>query len=190
MKTINQIYQNELIIKNSRFICYLIPLPDPSIKELLNGIKEEHPKATHYCYAYIYDEEAHSSDDGEPSNTAGLPMLNVLQKEDFNHVLVVVVRYFGGIKLGAGGLVRAYTKSVTETLKNIDIIELELGYQIQIDFPYEEEKNINYLFKDSFIIKKEYASNITYLVDVNENTLSKLDKYSYKIIAEKYIKKI
>ena len=189
MKTIKDNYENEIIIKNSRFICYLIKINSADIDEILNKIKSIHPKATHHCYGYIYDDIKKSSDDGEPGGTAGLPILNVLEKENLNHILAIVVRYFGGIKLGAGGLVRAYTKSVTETLKISEYIELVKGLKISLKFNYNEEKNINYILKDSYISKKEYQDDIYYECNIEENKLNDLTKYNPKIIEEIYIEK-
>ena len=190
MKTITSTFTNEIEIKNSRFICYLIPLEDTNIDSYLDEIKTTHPKATHYCYAYVFDQEKRTSDDNEPSGTAGQPILNVLEKEELNHILAVVVRYFGGIKLGAGGLVRAYTKSVTETLKYTNTIELVEGYKIQINFTYEEENNISYLLQSSKIITKEYLEIITYICLVDKNILDKLERYKPKILEECYIEKL
>lgn len=189
MKTIKDNYENEITIKNSRFICYLIKINSADIDEILNKIKSIHPKATHHCYGYIYDDIKKSSDDGEPGGTAGLPILNVLEKENLNHILAIVVRYFGGIKLGAGGLVRAYTKSVTETLKISEYIELVKGLKISLKFNYNEEKNINYILKDSYISKKEYQDDIYYECNIEENKLNDLTKYNPKIIEEIYIEK-
>lgn len=107
-------------IKKSKFIgtFYQITTLD-EIAQILDNLKKEHKKATHICYAYRlsnpFSEKA--CDDGEPSGTAGKPILNVLQKQNRQNCLLVVVRYFGGIKLGAGGLVRAYSKTASETLK-------------------------------------------------------------------------
>ena len=130
MKTIKDNIKNELVIKNSKFITLLLKIDSSNIKNILEEIKKEYPKATHYCYAYIYNEIKHSSDDNEPTGTAGLPMLNVLEHENLNKILCIVIRYFGGIKLGAGGLIRAYTKSVTEVLKEANFLDLEKGYKI------------------------------------------------------------
>ena len=110
----------ELEIKKSKFIGYLFEIKNvEEIKEKIDALKREHKKATHICYAYRlaspFSEKA--VDDGEPSGTAGKPILNVLQKQEKQNVLLVVVRYFGGIKLGAGGLLRAYSKCASETLK-------------------------------------------------------------------------
>ena len=189
MKTIKENIDNEIVIKNSRFICYMIKITSDDINSIINEIKEKHPKATHYCYAFIYDDIKRSSDDNEPSGTAGQPILNVLEKEELNHVLAVVVRYFGGIKLGAGGLIRAYTKSVTETLKISEFVELIKGYKIRLRFNYTEGKNINNILKDSRITTKEYHDDIHYECYIDERLLKYLDKYTPQILEEGYIEK-
>ena len=110
----------ELEINKSRFIAYKLELTSLDIvKPFLEKLKKEHKKARHVCYAYVYNKEVVSekcSDDGEPGGTAGYPILNVIKKKNLTNVLVAVVRYFGGIKLGAGGLTRAYTKSAAGVL--------------------------------------------------------------------------
>ncbi len=189
MKTIKKNITNELIIKNSRFITYLYRINNSDISEYLNNIKTKHPKATHYCYAYIYNDYKKASDDNEPTNTAGSPMLNVLEKENLNCILAITVRYFGGIKLGAGGLIRAYSKSITEALKESEYEELEEGYRLRLDFNYNQEKQVNYLLNNSVILSKDFNNEITYIVLVNEQTLNKLSGYNYKIINTELIKK-
>ncbi|MBQ3494435.1 MAG: YigZ family protein [Clostridia bacterium] len=107
-----------LEIKKSKFYGFLYEISNQEqVSEILQQLKKQHKKATHICYAYkIYDgaEIVKFSDDGEPSGTAGRPILGVIEKKGKTNVMVVVVRYFGGIKLGAGGLVRAYTKTASE----------------------------------------------------------------------------
>lgn len=110
----------EYVEKKSRFFGYLLPCE--KVEEVENALKilwKEHKKATHICYAYSFSQpfEEKCCDDGEPKGTAGQPILSVIKKKKLQNVAVVVVRYFGGIKLGAGGLVRAYTKSASEALK-------------------------------------------------------------------------
>lgn len=106
---------NEIVINKSRFIAYkydLVSLDD--VKQILSNLKLEHKKANHITYAYVYNKEVISekcSDDKEPNGTAGYPILNVIKKKNLTNTLIAVVRYFGGIKLGAGGLTRAYTKA-------------------------------------------------------------------------------
>ena len=110
----------ELIINKSRFIAYKLELTSLDIvKPFLEKLKKEHKKANHVCYAYVYNKETVNekcSDDGEPNGTAGYPILNVIKKKNLTNVLVAVVRYFGGIKVGAGGLTRAYTKACAGVL--------------------------------------------------------------------------
>jgi len=188
MKTIKENIINEIIIKNSRFITLFIKLKDNDITHHLEKVREEYPKATHYCYAYIYNNEKGCSDDGEPSKTAGSPMLNVLEKENLNNILVVTVRYFGGIKLGAGGLVRAYTKSVTEALKKAVFQELIEAYKVRITFDYKEEKQIHYLVGDH-ILEKDYQETPTYIVLIEKDKIDTLYHYSYEILENLYIEK-
>ena len=190
MKTIKNNIQNEIIIKNSKFICYLYKIKDINeANSLLNNIKEEHKDATHHCYAYILDNIQKSSDDGEPGGTAGIPILKVLEKNNLSNILAIVVRYFGGIKLGAGGLVRAYTKSVTNTLSEDNIISLIKGYNLDIEFNYDKVKEIDYLLKNITINKKEYNTSIKYNIDIPSNFLEiiKLNNLNYNIIKDIYI---
>jgi len=103
-----------LVVKNSKFITLIYQVrTKEEVNFYLEEVRVKYPNATHYCYAYIIDLDKKESDDGEPSGTAGIPILQVLEKNELNQVLCIVVRYFGKIKLGAGGLVRAYTKAVT-----------------------------------------------------------------------------
>ncbi len=112
----------ELVIKKSKFIAYKYEINSlQEVKEILQNLKKEHKKANHICFAYLYNKELVSekcSDDGEPNRTAGYPILQVMKKKNLTNTLVAVVRYFGGIKLGAGGLTRAYTNVTSEVLKN------------------------------------------------------------------------
>ncbi|MBR2677965.1 MAG: YigZ family protein [Bacilli bacterium] len=189
MKTIKENIINEIIIKNSRFIALVYKLNSNDISSILEEIKESYPKATHYCYGYIYNEYKKSSDDGEPTGTAGAPILNVLEKEKLNNILIVVVRYFGGIKLGAGGLIRAYTKAVTEALKLANYTELIKGYKVSINFNYNDEKQINYLLTNYDIIDKKYDEQITYTTLIDDSIIDKLHNYNYQVLEELYIEK-
>ena len=167
---------NTIIIKNSRFICLLYQVNNiEEINKYLDEAKKTYKDATHYCYAYIIDNISKCSDDGEPSNTAGLPMLQVLKHNNLNNVLCIVIIYFGKILLGAGGLVRAYTKSVTECLKD-HIVNLEEGYNITITFEYSNLKQINYILKDTDILNKDFKNNITYNLNVKNDIYNELKK--------------
>lgn len=192
MQTIKNNIQNEIIIKNSKFICYLYKIKDiTEANNILNNIKKEHKDATHHCYAYIINDFHKSSDDGEPGGTAGIPILKVLENNNLNNILAIVVRYFGGIKLGAGGLVRAYTKSVTSTLTENNIVNLIKGYNINIEFDYNQIKEIDYLLKDLSINSKEFNTNIKYNIDIPISFLETiiLNNINYQIVKDIYIEK-
>lgn len=190
MKTILSNSTSELIIKNSKFITLLIKIDDNSnINNILEEVKTKYPKATHYCYAYITENYKKSSDDGEPGGTAGMPILNVLEKEEIINVLAIVVRYFGGIKLGTGGLVRAYSKAVREALINNKTINLVPGAKIKISFSYEEQRNIDYLLKNYEILNKEFLEKINYIVLIPIEELKNLNDYTFVIIEKIYVKK-
>lgn len=113
--------KNEIEIKKSRFITYLYKLNDENeIDEIINNIKKEHKKARHVVYVYKINNTGKINDDGEPKGSAGMPIFNVIEKNNLNNILIIVVRYFGGIKLGAGGLFRAYSNSASEIIKKLD----------------------------------------------------------------------
>ena len=182
MKTIKSNIENEIEIKNSKFIAKIYKTEKEEILNILEKIKKEHPKATHYCYAYNSKNYKKSSDDNEPTGTAGKPILNVLEKEELENVLVVIIRYFGGIKLGAGGLIRAYTKATTEALKKAIYQEVQEAYKVRIQFPYSEEKNINYLIQEKNILKKEFQENIIYECIIEKDKINNLSTYNYEIL--------
>lgn len=189
MRTIINNSSDELIIKNSKFITLLIRIDKSTdIEKELENIKKIYPKATHYCYAYRMEEAQKSSDDGEPGGTAGMPILNVLEKEDILNVLAIVIRYFGGVKLGAGGLVRAYSKAVKEALKKTLLCEMIKSLKCRLTFSYSDEKTINYLLKDAYILDKKYLEDITYTFIIDKNSPI-IEKLKPEIINEEYMKK-
>lgn len=115
MKLINS---NEIIIKKSRFLGFYYELTNPEeVQPILENLKKEHKKAKHFPYAYIIQGTAKKSDDKEPNGTAGLPIYTVLERKKLNNALIVVIRYFGGIKLGAGGLFRAYMECASKVIE-------------------------------------------------------------------------
>ena len=129
MKTIKENTNNKIIINKSEFICDLIKVYDiEEVKKELEQIKSKYKDANHYCYAYIIDDNKKSSDDGEPGGTAGVPIMESLNSQNLNYILCIVTRYFGGIKLGAGGLIRAYRKAVNGCIKISELRELINGY--------------------------------------------------------------
>lgn len=172
-------------IQKSRFICKIIRIDNLNqINDELNIIKKEYKDANHYCYAYIIDNIKRFSDDGEPSGTAGIPILNVIEAKKLTNILVIVVRYFGGIKLGAGGLVRAYINSVVNTLNETNIIELIKSKKIKIIFDYDKEKYIRQLVPDINIIEKKYLDKVEFIVLIKNTDLSLLNEYNLEILEE------
>ncbi|MGZ5264073.1 MAG: IMPACT family protein [Kaistella sp.] len=132
--------------KGSKFIGFVFPLDDEKdLKKNLEKIREEHPKATHHCYAFrlgIKGENYRANDDGEPSGSAGLPIYNQLLAHVLTNVLLIVVRYYGGTKLGVSGLVKAYKESAKLTLEEAEIITKELESEIEIAFSFNHQNQI------------------------------------------------
>lgn len=183
MKSIKENITNKIEINKSIFITELIKVKEKDeINKYLDEIKSKYKDATHYCYAYIIDDFKKSSDDGEPGGTAGIPIMDTLNKAQINYILCVVIRYFGGIKLGAGGLVRAYRKSVTEALSKVELNDLINGYEIVIETTYDKQKELDYLLKDNY--KKEFKESVIYTVECNKDIKDQLEK-TYKIISIK-----
>ena len=190
MLSIKNTNKYEYIIKNSKFISLIFRVySKEEVNNYLNKIKKDYPNATHYSYAYIIDNDIKSNDDGEPSGTAGIPILKQIQNNNLNYTLIIVIRYFGGIKLGAGPLTRAYAKAAREVINKDNIIELVKGYDINITFTYNEIKNVDYLLSNSKIINKNFDNSITYNVHVTKETLDTLNNYNIKIIKEIFIEK-
>lgn len=137
-------------IKRSRFLTWITSVSTPDdVDHFIDEIAEQHPDARHVCWAYILGAPnspiQKANDDGEPSGTAGKPILNVLQHSDCGDIIVVVVRYFGGIKLGAGGLVRAYSGSASQTLKITPLIKKESYIRLMIDCNFSQESTLRHL---------------------------------------------
>lgn len=192
MYTIIDNISNEIIINNSRFITLLYKVYDVNdINKYLDRIKELYKDATHYCYGYVIDDKIKFSDDGEPSSTAGVPIIEVLKKRKLNYVLAIVVRYFGGTKLGANGLIRAYSGSVSKCLDKSELVLLEKGYNVDISFSYEESKNIDYLLKDIKINSKDYQEMIRYNIDIPQSFIDIFNSsnISCRVNKEIYIEK-
>ena len=191
MKTVKYNSASELVIKNSKFITLLFNIDkDFDIDNVFSDIKVQYPKATHYCYAYIIDNIKKCSDDGEPGGTAGMPMLNVLEKENMINTLAITIRYFGGIKLGAGGLVRAYSKSVKQALDEANIVEVDKGFLVRITTSYDEQKSIEYLLRKYTILNKEYHLDVVYDVLLPKDSLDIISNYNYEVVDERYIEKV
>ena len=181
MKTIENI-ENITIINKSKFITNLFYVENiDEVNKYLSIIRDKYKDATHHCDAYIIDNTKRFNDDNEPSKTAGMPMFNVLESNCLDQVLAVTIRYFGGIKLGAGGLVRAYTKSVTECLKKPNILEFEYGYKLDIIFSYDERKIMENILNNYQIVNRNYQDNIIYTITCNEVEFNILKENNYNI---------
>lgn len=186
MKTIKKATQSEINIKKSQFICSLFPTKTKAeSKEIIQKLNEQYSDATHNCTAYIVSDGEGFDDDGEPGGTAGKPMINVLRKNELHNVTAVVTRYFGGIKLGAGGLVRAYSKSVMEAIGEAEILEIEEYDVYEIVFEYSEIKTADGEVRNNNleVIDKQYSDKVSYdIVSKDGRDILKIfEKYSGKI---------
>ena len=170
---------NTIVIEKSRFITYLEYCEnEEQYKEYLKTIKKKHYDATHVCSAFLGKDTRRSSDDGEPSGTAGVPMLSCLDKHGMENTAAFVVRYFGGIKLGAGGLIRAYSSSVSEAIKQADLVEDRMFNQYTIALNYETANRIDYLLnKECEEVETEYSENVKYTFLTNdEKVLNRIEE--------------
>ena len=169
-KTLHEFGMDEIIIEKSTFIGYAKPIKTEEVAiEFVNEIKKKHKDATHNVWAYTVGKTMNIqrySDDGEPQGTAGIPTLEVIKKEDLRDVVVVVTRYFGGVKLGAGGLVRAYTKGAKIGIDAAKVIEKVMYKEVRIKIDYNqlgkvqnEIMNMNYFVKDTI-----YEDNVEIIV--------------------------
>ena len=188
MKTIAKAVEIEINVKKSQFICHLFPTKTKKeSKEIILKVNEQYSDATHNCTAYIVSDGEGFDDDGEPGGTAGKPMINVLRKNDLHNVTAVVTRYFGGIKLGAGGLVRAYSKSVLEAINEAEILEVELYDVYTLIFEYSDIKLADNEVRNNNleITNKEYSDKVTYeVVSKDFRDIEKIfEKYNGKFIA-------
>ena len=165
-RTIRQDGQAQEEIKKSRFICHAKRVySEEEARDFIAAIKKEHYKATHNCSAFIVGEKSEikrTSDDGEPSGTAGVPMLGVMENHQLTNVCFVVTRYFGGIKLGAGGLIRAYAGSVGLAIKEIGLIEIKEQAGLRLKMSYSQYQNFDNFLKAEDLI--EFDTEFTDLV--------------------------
>lgn len=179
-KTLHKFGMDEIIIEKSKFIGYSKPIKtEEEAIEFINEIKKKHKDATHNVWAYTLGKSMNIqrySDDGEPQGTAGIPTLEVIKKEDLRDVVVVVTRYFGGVKLGAGGLVRAYTKGAKVGIDAGKVVSKVLYKDIRIKIDYNqlgkvqnEIISMNYFIKDII-----YEDNVVLVIYSRENEVSNL----------------
>jgi len=198
MKRIKERFENEIVINKSRFIGVLIPLSDETkVKDEIKELTKIYPKATHYCYGYVINKKEKSNDDGEPSGTAGRPILEVIKANELEDVLLVVIRYFGGIKLGAGGLVRAYVNSAKDVIEVADVYSVENHNLYSLEMDYSLYDPINYYLQkqDGKIVDTQFEESIIidYLgKDLDIDAINEISKGSVKTILkgtkEVYIK--
>lgn len=174
MYTINSIYTYEQIIKKSKFIAHLAPITSQDeANEYLKMIRKQNYDATHNCYSYIIGangEYYKNSDDGEPSQTAGIVIYEALRKSELTNVICIITRYFGGIKLGAGGLVRAYGSTTSEVVKLANKQEIIAYSKLAVTFDYPYANEIFMLLDKYENILKEFNEKINceYLIPENE----------------------
>lgn len=174
MYTINGETSVEIEINKSIFICHLSHVESQvDARKYIEKIKAQYSDATHNVSSYLVGKTAeagHYDDDGEPSGTAGLPVLDVFRKNNITNFVCVVTRYFGGIKLGAGGLIRAYSKSASEALKLLEIVPIIEYKTIQFSFHYPYLNNIELLLSEYEILERSFTTDVklTVRIPVNE----------------------
>ncbi|MBL0707652.1 MAG: YigZ family protein [Sulfurimonas sp.] len=187
MKYIDKTQTSTYEVKQSKFIAYLTPFHE--FKKRLEQLKQEHPKARHFVVAYRYLNEfnqtiEYSSDDGEPKGTSGRPSLMVLQGSSLINLAVIIVRYFGGTKLGTGGLVRAYSESVNKVIKISTLIEYKKEKESKISFSHSSIRKVDYeceVLKID-IIKKVFDLEVTYTIKTDEISIKSLEKNLDRLI--------
>lgn len=194
MLRIKNLFNHMVEIEKSRFICYVQRCFDEEqAKKFIAETRKQHPKANHHCYAYVIGsnhEISRSNDDNEPAGTAGLPMLESLRLSGIQDCVCVVVRYFGGIKLGTGGLVRAYSSIVSETLRLAPVVKLVKVYCYAMNFDYELIGRFDFLLsqKNAIILDKEYGELVYYRFNVLDTSfLADIQEYSSGKVIPQYL---
>ena len=204
-KTIKEDLEAQIVEKKSKFIANIFYVQnEEEAQNYLNSIRKKYHDAKHHCYAYsIMTEDGiinRFSDDGEPAGTAGSPMLNILNKNNIVNVIVIVTRYFGGILLGTGGLVKAYTSSTLKALENAEFVSEERGYEIKIQISYSDFEKFKFYCtnNDIRIVDTIYNDKIICTIELNkeqkDNFLNNINELMFKleeikIIKEKNIRK-
>lgn len=202
-KTIKEQYSSEIVEKKSKFIANLFRVDTKEEAEnIIKQINRKYFDARHNCYAYIVIENDNivekCSDDGEPSGTAGAPMLAILKKNELANILVIVTRYFGGVLLGTGGLVRAYSQATMQAMQKAVIINQEKGEQLKIIVEYKEIEKFKYYCKmqNIVIIGEKYSDNVEIIIETTTEKSkllqTNIDNLNFKILkidkmCEKYV---
>lgn len=181
-KTIKENVSAEIVEKKSKFIANVFYIESrEEAEDIIKMQKKKYYDARHNCYAFrVLGEDGiieKSSDDGEPSGTAGAPMLNILSKMEITNILVIVTRYFGGILLGTGGLVKAYSNSTKLALEKAEISMLEEGFVYKLELNYSDLENFKYFMKNNEIkiLKEEYFENVKLSIFVPKNKIDCLN---------------
>ena len=203
--TIKENIETEIVVKKSKFIANIIKVSSKEQAEQeIKKIRKKHFDARHHCISYRILEnekiEERFSDDGEPSGTAGGPMLNILQKNNLINVLIVVTRYFGGILLGTGGLVRAYSDSLLKAIEESEVLEFTIGIECEVKLEYNQFEKFKYYCKNNDIQIKDtsYTEEIVCKIEMEEDKKEKLIRdYALKninllnieVLSKKYIEK-
>jgi len=179
LKYIKELFQNTYEEKKSKFVAYLMPYDD--FDKTMQELREEHPKARHFVYAYRHLNEfeqivENCSDDGEPKGTSGKPSLTVLAGNDLINTAVIIVRYFGGVKLGTGGLVRAYSASINDVINISKLFEYKKLEQARLKCEYSELSKLEYLLKQEniTIVKKDFSNEIIVNIELSQEELEQL----------------
>ncbi len=172
MKSVKNKTIYEQYIKKSHFISVIAPIySEDEANEFLHDIKKEYPGANHYTYAYILGETGSiqkASDDGEPTRTAGYPMLEILLKNELTDLIVIVIRFFGGIKLGKGGLIRAYTSSLSEGLKNVTFTKKTTSFDCELLCSYDNIGSIDKFLRENTILNEvKYDTEVKFLFTID-----------------------
>ena len=203
--SVKESVQTEIVVKKSKFICNLIRVENQKeAEECIKKIKKKYYDARHNCVAYRVIENEQivekSSDDGEPSGTAGGPMLNILQKNNLCNIVLIVTRYFGGILLGTGGLVRAYSDATFEAINMAEKIEKCIGIEAEAELDYNNLESFKYYCKknDIYIKNCDYSNKIICKIQLEERTKEKLiddfntkkvNLINLKVLSKKLIEK-
>lgn len=183
--TIKENGTSELVIKKSRFICTLARIENETqAKKIIDDVRQKNAKATHNCYAYLLgdqDQIQRESDNGEPSGTAGIPILEALKMNQLHNVLSVVTRYFGGIKLGAGGLIRAYSNATSTAIDQVGIVNRVLKRRLTMTVDYHQFDPLTYFLKTNQITIQDttYGAQVKVTVAIKN---AELDLFRQKIL--------
>ena len=209
-KTIEKENSAEIVEKKSRFIANIYNVESKEeAEEKIKQIKKKYYDAKHHCFAFSIIEEngitQKSSDDGEPSGTAGAPILNIIKSNNLQNVVIIVTRYFGGILLGTGGLTRAYSEAAGKVVEQSELIQKEPGMEVELEIDYNDNEKFKYYCQKNNvnIIKIEYTENILYKIVLNEKEYKKIEERNktnnkqldiniknIKLKCRKYVKKV